>query len=159
MNKIKRMQIQTKIEKIFRKLGIQYNILDLNDEDLNYELKITTEGALKSLNYIRCISYLDFNRNTINTIVPNIYSVSNEDNITHLYEIMNKVNMKNLTGVFNLFQSDDGEKKQVIFRSTINCGEDFCEIDTSFTKDYILSLFFSLSYFFKEILKVTDNGI
>lgn len=159
MNKMKRIQIQTKIEKIFSELGIQYKRLDLDDEDLNYELKITTEGDLKPLNYIHCISYLDFDRNTINTIIPNIYSVSNEDNITRLYETMNKVNMKTLTGVFNLFQSDDREKKQIIFRSTINCGENFSEIDTTFNKDYIFSLIFSLSYFFKELLKVTDDGI
>lgn len=119
-------KLKSKMKEIFNSLEIEYSILEFSDDDLNYEIQVSTIGKLKPLNSITCILYLCEFDMSINLIVGNIYRVYDESDLLSLYRIINSINMSINNGNFIL--SDDSPK-QIIYKSSVNCGDDFAELD------------------------------
>lgn len=51
--------IRLKLEKIFQSLEMEYSILEMEDDDLNYSIQINTVKKLKPLNSINGMLYLN----------------------------------------------------------------------------------------------------
>lgn len=152
MNNMK--ETKEKLEKIFFDLGIKFTYLDyFNDDDLNYELLISPTGVLKPLKTIRSICYYNFEDNTINILVPNIYKIDNEDNISSLYKIVNDANLHTVMGSFSIFENDITKSKQIVYRTTYKCEENFDNFTKSSFEDHIESLILNISYIFHLIKK------
>lgn len=131
---------QRKAEKVFKELGIEFLMEDFNksDKDLNYLIHITTMGGLKPLNYIKALIYFNFSVFSMNLLIANIYKIEESENINELYSIINKINLNISSGSFGIFEYDEcGNHKlsQIIYKSSINCGDDFSDLD----KDLVAS--------------------
>lgn len=140
-------QIKTKIENIFNSLEINYSILDLQDDDLNYRIQISTIGKLKPLNSITCIFYLCSVDTSINLMVGNIYRVNEDKEMLFLYEIINNINMSISNGNFILTTDSP---KQIFYKSSVNCGDGFSDLDNELVA-------FQLSIFISALEKLLDT--
>lgn len=124
-----------KIEDIFKQLNFLYDKLDLDDEDINYSIKISTFGKLKVLNHINAIVYfhqLDF---SMNIIVFNIFTLNDDNNnidTLDIYELVNEINSELLCGSYLVL-----DNKSIFFRSSMYCGSNFSELNASMMKRQI----------------------
>ncbi len=119
-------ELKSRIEGIFDSLEIKYSILELEDTDLNYKIQISTIGKLKPLNSITCVFYLCEADMSINLIVGNIYRVYEENDLLFLYKTINSINMSIINGNFIL---TDDSPKQIFYKSSVNCGDNFSDLD------------------------------
>ena len=119
-------KLKLEIEGIFNSLDISYSILDFQDSDLNYNIQINTIGKLKPLNSITCVLYLCLSDTSINLIVGNIYRIYNDNNLLLLYEAINNINMSISNGNFIL---TNDTPKQIFYKSSMNCGNEFLNLD------------------------------
>lgn len=143
-----------KLERIFSDLDIKFTYLDyFNDDDLNYELLISSTGVLKPLKTIRSICYYNFEDNTINILVPNIYKIDNEDNIGSLYKILNEANLHIVMGSFSIIENDITKSKQIVYRTTYKCEENLDNFTKSSFEEQLESLILNISYMFHLIKK------
>lgn len=145
-------KLKSKIETIFRALRVEYSILELQDNDLNYSIQINTIGKLKPLNSISCIFYLCEFDMSINLIVGNIYRANDDDNLLFLYKVINEINMYINNGNFTLINDSP---KQIFYKSSLNCGTDFSNLNDELVK-YQLNVFISA---LERLLDSLKNGI
>ncbi len=141
--------LKLKMKKIFDSLQIEYSMLELNDDDLNYRIQISTIGRLKPLNSITCVLYLCETDMSMNLLVGNIYRVNNESNLLFLYKTINDINMSISNGNFVL---TDDSPKQIFYRSSVNCGDDFSDLDEELVRYQIISFISALERLL-ELLK------
>lgn len=152
MNNMK--ETKEKLEKIFFDLGIKFTYLDgLNDDDLNYELLISSTGVLKPLKLIHCICYYNFESNTINIIVPNIYKISRRDDVDLLYKIVNDANLHIDMGSFSIFENEKIKSKQIVYRTTYKCGENLDNLTKLSFDEQIKYLLSNILYIFYLLKK------
>lgn len=132
----KNKDIIDKIESIFKSLHITYKILDLEDKDINYFIQVSTIGKLKSLNSISCMLYLKEIDHSLNIVVANIYKIKQNENVLEIYELINTLNLKIASGNFMIYGD---APKQIIYKSSVNCGDNFLELDENLVKFQIVS--------------------
>ena len=138
------------LEPILSSLHISYKRLPINDGDLNYSICINTAGKLKSLNTISCTLYLHKADFSCNLIVGNIYNISHNEDLIKLYEIINKISFRTRIGNF-LIHDIDG-KKQLIYKSSINCGREFCELTSELIQLQIKEFTDCLEYLLFQLI-------
>ena len=105
------------IEAILKSLNISYEKINLSDNDINYLIQYKTHGKLKPLNSISALLYFSSQNHTSNLIVMNIYKIENPEVLSVCYKIINSVNLTIAGGSFSIIE---GEKQQIIYRSTSN---------------------------------------
>ena len=156
----KKIEIQSKIEEIFSNSKIKYTYLnDVEDNDLNYDVWISVGGILSPLKFIQALCYISFEDNTLNFMVPNIYKITQEDNITQLYKIINKANIELSTGVFGVVEISSTKSKQIIYKSTYNCEENFCNLTTTSFEEQINNIISNIIYIFGELKRMKIDGV
>lgn len=128
----------SKIESYFKELEIVYDYIDLQDDDINYILNISTIGKLKPLNSIPCMLYFSETDFSMNLIVLNIYNIKKNDDTLKLYKIVNEANTETKIGNFTIIANESGNKK-IVYRSLVNCGNDFSNLSKRLIKFQILS--------------------
>ena len=149
-NNMNKLEIEKQIEKIFIENKIIYRKLPIDDNDLNYFIQIPAIGDLKPLKRIHAYFYADFDDNTINLIIPNVYKISDKDDISYILEIINKTNLKNAVGLFAI---TEGEESQIIYRDDVNCGENFCNLSNKLVMAQFALFTTQLSYLFEQLDK------
>lgn len=127
-------EIKKDVESILNELKVIYTYVDFEDDDINYLINFNTYGRLKSLNSIGGILYFCHSNFSMNFLVLNIYSYKGDD--IRVYEAINEVNSQLLYGSF-LIDDDDTEEKRILYRSSINCGRDYCGLDKSVLKQQL----------------------
>lgn len=148
--------IKSIAETIFKELGIKYEEVNFNDEDLNYLITFNTYGGLKSLNSIRGVLYFHKNDFTMNFIVLNIYTLDDENNnvdTLDIYEMVNEINSEMLYGSFLI-----EDNKFIFYRSSINCGINYSGLDKQLLKKQIDIFVEGLIKLFKTIKNKEDNN-
>ena len=105
------------IEAILESINISYEKINLPDNDINYLIQYKTHGKLKPLNSISALLYFSLENHTSNLIVMNIYKIENPEVLSVCYKIINSVNLTIAGGAFSI---TEGEKQQIIYRSTSN---------------------------------------
>lgn len=162
MNENYKITIQKKIQQIFENLKITYNYLKIRDDDLNYEIEIPSIGIFKPLNSISCIFFLRFDDFSSNLLAVNIFKISNKDKDSNLYKIVNDTNLECSGGAFSIYKIDmeeDGDyDKQIIYKSTMNCGNEFSELNDEKVRMQMLSFITALNILFDNI-KGNIDGI
>lgn len=143
-------ELKDKIESLFKLLDIKFKNIDLRDNDLNYDIEIEAVGKLTILNSINCMLYLTESDYTINLLVGNIYRINRGENISDLYEILNKQNIHISNGNFYIFGE---EERQVVYRSSISCGKDFSGLTEDLLKLQIISFTIALEELLTELKK------
>lgn len=123
--------IRLKLEKIFQSLEMEYSILEMEDDDLNYSIQINTVKKLKPLNSINGMLYLNGKDMSMNLIVGNIYKCDNDDDLLSIYEIINQTNIRTNIGNFNLIGNSP---KQIFYKSSVNCGYNFSDLNDELVK-------------------------
>lgn len=134
---------KNKIETIFHELKIAYKDIDLQDDDINYIISFGTYGGLKSLKSINGILYLHFSDFSLNFIVLNIYTLGKNDcyiDTLDIYEVVNDINSEILCGKFLV-----EDNKSIIYKSSINCGDNYIGLDNQVVKKQIDIFLDSLS--------------
>ncbi|SOY32197.1 hypothetical protein AMURIS_04955 [Acetatifactor muris] len=142
--------IKNKIESIFNSLHIKYQILDFPDNDLNYTLQVSTIGKLKALKSINCMLYLRRIDYSLNIMVANIYKIKESENILDIYELLNDLNLKISSGNFMIYGDST---KQIIYKASVNCGNNFSELDSHLVKFHLV---YFISYL-EELLDLLKN--
>ncbi len=148
--------LKTKVENIFNDLHITYEILDFQDDDLNYDIQISTAGKLKLLKQINCILYFSSKDYSMNIIVGNIYRIKKDENLLSIYELLNEVNQMQTAGNFTIYNATND--KQIFYRSSIPCGEDFSKLNKSLIHFHLRNFTSSLGILL-EYLKRRENQI
>ena len=143
-------ELKKKLELALEKLQIKYDILTLNDEDLNYSIQVSTLGKLKILNSINCILYFDEDNFSMHLLVGNIYNIKKADNKLDIYRIINHINFNTPIGNFTIFGDD---KEQIIYRSTVPCGKNFNTLDEELIKFMIIPFIISLEELINLLMK------
>lgn len=142
-----------KLEKIFSDLSIKYEYQDLEDDDLNYFIIFDTpKGRLKPLKSIGGVLYLSPELYTLSMLILNIYQFKDSDNVESFYKIINTVNTKLSYGNFSIYEGKD-EKRQIIYRCSIHCGNDFSILDEQMVKNMIVNFVLGLDEMFEHIFK------
>ena len=123
--------LKSKIEPIFNSLRISYELLKLEDNDLNYSIRLQMGGKLKQLNSIPCVLYFHIHKPVMSLLVGNIYKVGTNENLLLLYEIINNMNSKIINGNFILLND---KEKQIFYRSSVDCGKDYSQLSPELIK-------------------------
>ncbi len=142
------------IESVFSELHIKYQILDFNDEDLNYTVQISTIGKLKTLNSISGLLYFQDYDYSINFFVANIYKLVRTDN---LFSLLNKINKINSTLVVGNYFITGGNEQQIIYKNTNYCGENFSGVNKELIQFIILPFIASLEDLLNSLMENTNN--
>lgn len=148
-------EVRNKIESILTSLNIDYTFLNLEDDDLNYSIDIPTlSNKLKLLNSIHSIMYLcdDF---TLNFISPNIYVIKNDEELSPYYEIINDANISLTSGSYTIFDAKDCNV--IVYRSSINCGNEFSELNEELIRLHILLFLSSLEDLLEALKKLRKD--
>ena len=145
-------QNRYKIEQILKELKINYDFLDLEDDDINYSITFNTSGSLKKLNSINIngILYLHHNDFSLNFIIPNIYVFDKSKENMMVYDVLNATNCEISYGKFLIYKSED--KREVYYSSSINCGNEYELLNTSLVKTQLDMLTNSLSKLLPRII-------
>ena len=109
---------QENIEAILESINVVYERINLHDNDINYLIKYKAYGKLEPLNSISALLFFSPQNHTSNLIVMNIYKIENPEVLSVCYKTINSVNLTITGGSFSI---TEGEKHQIIYRSTINC--------------------------------------
>ena len=149
--------LKAKVETIFKDLHIAYKLLDFQDDDLNYDIQINTTGKLKLLGQINGILYFSSNDYSMNLIVGNIYRIKNDKKLLSLYEILNQVNQMQTAGNFTLYNAEND--KQILYRSSIPCGEDFSKLSKTLMHFHYRNFISSLEVLLEYLKKSENNSI
>lgn len=143
-------EIKTKLESCFKELNYKYSLVDLNDNDLNYEVSIDSSYFFKSMSNIQGIFYACIGDNTITLTIPNIYYLDKKKDLNHLYRIINDINSLLNHGRFLIKEN----LNHIVYSSSINCGENFSELTTmkikSLSDDFFNNLIKLIAIFLKE---------
>lgn len=145
------------IERIFENIKIEYEYIDLEDDDLNYLISFNTSrfGKLKVKNDISGILYLSAVDNTLNMMVLNIYKLSDADDINAFYKYLNNLNQKVARGRYTI----DDNSKQIIYRVTSNCGDEFEGLNEDLISLQLTSFMYGLEDLINWIAKEKEvNG-
>lgn len=144
--------LKFKIESIFKELHIEYSLLNLNDDDLNYDIQINTTGKLKLLGQINCILYFNNIDCSMNLIVGNIYRIQNNENILPLYEMLNEINQMQRAGNFTI--SNIKDHRQIFYRCSVLCGKNFSELDKNLVDFHFRNFTSSLEILLEYLKKL-----
>ena len=142
--------LEKQIESIFSSLYITYKKLHLNDGDINYSIRIHPTGKLSSIGQRSCTLFLHKKDFTSNLVVGNICNIDKSYDLIPLYEIINKFNM--ITRLGNLLLHDIDGNKQLIYKSSVSCGRDFCELTSELIKFQINEFTTCLEYILFQLV-------
>lgn len=145
-------EIKEKIENIFKELRIKYHEVDLKDDDLNYWIYINISGRFKAMDTIAGCLYLSSDNYQMCLLVANIYRFAENEDVTPFYKIVNDANAY-AHGTFAI----TGDQKQIIFRNTDYCGEDFSELSIEAVKIQINNFVCGLEKIFDAIKEQNND--
>lgn len=143
------------VESIYNSLEIKFEKLNLNDNDLNYILNISTVGKLKLLNTITCLMYFSESDFSMTFIVTNIYIIENTNNLAAIYNIINETNSNISNGNFSIYTGK--ENLQIVYRSRAYCGDNFSYLNEKLLKFEIIPFCRELSNLILSLIKVNSN--
>ena len=124
--------IRDEIEKIFLELKVTYKYVEFEDDDINYVITFNTYGKLKSLNSVRGVLYLHSIDFSLNLLVPNVFTLSDTDDVIDTLDIYEAVNDINSGLPYGSFLIE--ENKHIFYRSSINCGENYMGLNEGILK-------------------------
>ena len=150
MNKYE--ELNFKVQSILHNLKVKFTNVDI-DGDLNYSIQISTIGKLKNLNYINALLYFEMIDDSMNFFVGNIYKILKSDDVLSIYEKINYINNTNYSGHFSVYGN---EKKQIVYRSSIFCGDDFCCLNEQLIQSIIIPFIAALEELI-ELFKKENN--
>lgn len=116
--------IRNKFEECLRSLKFTYKAIDLEDDDINYDVRFHAPKLFKSLGSLQGVMFANLNENSITLIVVNIYNIPSERNITPFYKLVNDVNNVIMHGKFSVKK----DIRQIIYRASVDCGENFLDL-------------------------------
>lgn len=140
-------QLKRKIELIFERLKINYELLDLEDEDINYDIEFNANGKYKAVGRINGILYFHHNDYSLNLIISNIYRLKESDNLSFFYELINNLNINFTYGKFYVLT----DKTQIIYRSNVSCGENYLLLNESLLQTHLDIFIDALEILFESI--------
>lgn len=104
--------------------NFEYVEFDEQDYDINYYVFFKIP-FIKSEELFQVLLYADLEDETVTLLSPNKYNLKDNKNIYDLYEVLNNVNNSILHGKFSIKKEDD----VILYTVSINCGEDFNELN------------------------------
>lgn len=116
--------VKNKFEESLKSLKITFKVLDLEDDDINYEVYFSVPKLSKSLGSLQGVMFANLIENSITLIVVNIYNIPSKKNITPFYKLVNDVNNIIAHGKFSVKK----DIRQIFYRASIDCGENFQDL-------------------------------
>lgn len=137
------------IEKILDELKIEYNQINLEDEDINYFLEIDGEKyipELRNVGALNTLMYINVVKETVTIFCGNLYRECSKESIIKIINVANSVN--NLITYGKIFVDNKGN---VIYQNTFPLN-DLEKIST-----YINAFVLAVWLFYCEMKKYEAN--
>lgn len=141
---------EKKVTDRLEQLGIEYEKIDLSDDDINFYLNIDGKQfikELKTIGKIGTLMYIDVEAETLNIFCTNIYRDCNKDSLLKAINVVNRVNSRITYG--KVFVDRDGK---IIYQNAVPISE---SIDV---EKYIRAFVLTIWIFYCEMKKIEESN-
>lgn len=146
-----RVKLKKKIDSIFVDIGIKYELIDLNDDDLNYSINVDGSRILDGLGFLDVLIYFKTDNPRCTLICGNIRKFGNDERQL-ANKIANSINSKLRIGKVHILE----DPMQLIYENSLKL-LDFTEISTSIIEKMISSLQIAIALIYSEIKGYTNE--
>ena len=146
MNNLKQ-QTSNHLEKVFSKFNIEYEQVNLDDDDINYIVSFTPGKLKNSLGSIELLTFYSSENNELVVICPNIYKMKEQDSTLSILNALNKANQRISSGSVTLNDND------VIYRCIKRFRDIEC-IKEQDIKDILDNVLIAIIYTYEEIKEI-----
>lgn len=146
MNNLKQ-QTSNHLEKIFSKFTIEYEQINLDDDDINYIVSFTPGKLKDSLGSIEFLAFYSSENNELVIICPNIYKIKEQDSTLSILNALNNANQRLSSGSVTL-------NDNVVAYRCIKRFKDIADIKEQDIKDILDNILIAIIYTYEEIKEI-----
>lgn len=144
--------IDLKFEKYLQELGVKYEKIDFDDDDLNYKITMNVKNKIRGINELEFLVYLQKEDSSIHILLLNIYNLIGKD-VNPYYK---KINIINADLDFGKFIINE-KLKQIVYSDSIYCGSNFKELSEHKIKILLDGVVYNLIIFLKKMSSMDEK--
>ena len=146
MNNLKQ-QTRNHLEKVFSKINIEYEQINLDDDDINYIVSFTPRKLKDSLGSIEFLAFYSGENSELVVICPNIYKIREQDSTLSILNALNNANQRLSSGSVTL-------NDNVVIYRCIKRFKDIEDIKEQDIKDILDNVLIAIIYTHEEIKEI-----